>query len=540
MPTDNPFMPHDDDLFIGQALSISLGDWLGEDYGKFTLIKGPYHSIQVWLSSVVGVPPLLGLRLFYAATCALFCSVALYRLPTFLKSLAFVCLLFDPVLIGTSSSWRLLREASFVPVEVLALACGIYTLDTIVLIGSNHRPSLSIKSHKTLWISLLSSYFCLGLLLITREARIVIIFTSLVYTFILILYAYKYRFLTPKAFLKLVPLVLALLLAFNLPVVSVKALNYMNYGLAISNEFEEGGFKSFYQNLSSVKLAKTVHQPSIPIKKDAIEAIVALDPDSQLAITLSNLNPGWTIHGCKINKDWCDEYSSGWFMWALRDAIFKTSSVDSPGDFQDQVLILSQELVQVCASNPKVLSCQTSSFGYLPYPSRWVPKGQSPFKLFSDIALAHLTWLTSPSPLANYSAVTHNYEQSRSVGVWLTSGYTPAELKTFRQRIANLNQFSSLIRMGLFISFASIVLVIIFWKPRLIVCLFDPGLVLIGTLLLINFLVIVLVEVTSFPSGGYLSMVSPLTTLFIWRYYDRLSINFNSKSSTNFNDLTSV
>ena len=537
LPADIPNSPHDDDLFIGQALSISSGDWLGEDYGKFTLIKGPYHSVQIWLSSVLGAPPMLGLRMFYAAVCALFCSVALSKLPTILKSLALLCLLFDPVLIG--DGWRLLRSVSFVPVEVLALACGICAFDSIACIGAEN-PALRVNKWKTLSISLVSSYFCLGLLLITREARIVIVFTSLVYTFLLLAQAYRYSFASRKALPRLLLIALALLLVFNLPVISVKELNRMNYGLAISNEFEEGGFKTFYQNLSSVKLTKTDHQPFIPIKKAVISAIIDLDSQSQLATTLSNLNQGWTKHGCNINANWCDEYASGWFMWALRDAIFKTSSINSPREFQDQISNLNRELREVCAVNSNILTCKTSSFGYLPYPSRWVTSDQSPLRVFADTSLAHFSWLTSPRVLNHYGAVTPADEQARNVGVRLTSGYSSAELTTFTQRIAKLAEFSSFIRMILFISFAIAFLAVIIWRPRLIVCLLDPGLVFIATLLMANFFVLVLVQVTSFPSTGYLSLVSPLTTLFVWRYYDRLLINFKSKSLSQVSELTSI
>ena len=365
-------------------------------------------------------------------------------------------------------------------------------------------------------------------------------FTTLVYTSILVMQACKYHFLSKKKLPKLVPIAFALLLFFSFPIVSVKALNHRNYGLAISNEFEEGGFKAFYQKLSSVKLADSDHQPFIPIKKDAIGAIISLEPDSKMANTLSNLNDTWTSFGCQVNKDWCDEYSSGWFLWALRDAIFQTSSIDSPADFQDQVSILKQDLIRICNSYPEVLTCQTSSFGYLPYPSRWVPRGQSPFKPFVDVSLAHLSRLTLPHPKHSYAAVTHNDEQARSVGVRLTSLYSPAELKIFKQRIVSFNQFSSLMRRILFVSFAVVLLAIIVKKPRLIVSLLDPGLVFIATLLLANFLVIVLVEVTSFPSAQYLSMVSPLTTLFIWRCYDRWLINFKTKQSSNANDLMSI
>jgi hypothetical protein len=532
LPTDTPYMPHDDDLFIGQASSISLGHWLGKDYGKFTLIKGPYHSVQIWLASVLGAPPMFGLRLFYAGVCALFCSVALSKLPTILKSLALVCLLFDPVLIGASASWRLLRAVSFVPLEVLALTCGICALDCIALLGSENPP-LQANKRKILWISVIVSYFCLGLLLITREARIVIVFTALIYSILLLIQAWRYNFLRSKTVLKLLPIALTLFLVFNLPVVSLKVLNRIHYGYAISNEFEEGGFKSFYQDLTSVKLVNADFQPFIPIKKESMNAIVTLAPESQLANTLSNLNQGWTAHGCEINKDWCNEYASGWFMWALRDAIFDSFSIDSPQAFQESVSLLNQELRELCISNTDKLSCKTASFGYLPYPSRWVANDESPLNVFVDTSRDHFSWLISPHPLKRYAAVTHHHEQARAVGVHLTSGYTQDEISRFKQRIEKLTRFGSFLRIILYISFIVVSLTMLIWKPRSMMCLFDPGVIFIATLLVTSFLVLVLVQVTSFPSGAYLSLVAPLTTLFVWRYYDRLLFNLNSKSSAN-------
>ena len=120
IPAHVPHSPHDDDLFINQALSISSGNWLAEKYGELTLVKGPYHSIQIWISSLLGLPPLIGLRSFYAVTSVLICSVALRRLPTFLKSLALLCFLFDPILLSSPVGWRLIRQISYVPIELLA------------------------------------------------------------------------------------------------------------------------------------------------------------------------------------------------------------------------------------------------------------------------------------------------------------------------------------------------------------------------------------------------------------------------------------
>ena len=521
IPTYAPKFEHDDGLFISQALSIASGNWLGEDYGVLTLIKGPYHSIQIWLSSLIGLPPLLGLRIFYAASSIFFCSVALRSLPTFLKSLALVCLLFDPVLIGSEVGWRLLRAASYVPIELLALTFGIYSLDTITSI-TTQQSSFNLKKQRIVACSIILAYFFLGLLLITREARIVVISTCAVYTFLLLRQVWKSKLLIKINSTKLISIVLVTILAFNVPVVSIRLLNQVNYGLAISNEFEEGNFKSFYEKLSSVKIVDSEYQPFIPIKQESINMIISLSGTNELASTLSNLNEVWIKHGCLLREEWCNEYASGWFMWALRDAIFRTFDIKSPAVFQAKVIDLSSRLDELCNSSSEFLTCARSTFGYLPYPSRWTSNDESLAMIILDSSRALFNWIVTPN-LFNYNAIAEeNNNPARIMGVSLPSDNTLEELNRSNQKIVTLNKLSALLRKSLLSSFFIIVLISVFCNPRLLSVFFDTGLIYILTFFMATFIVIVLVHVTSFPAYVYLSLASPLLTLFIWRYYDRL------------------
>ncbi len=43
--------PHDDTLFVGLALSILQGNWLG-DYNQFTLMKGSGYPLFIAFSNV--------------------------------------------------------------------------------------------------------------------------------------------------------------------------------------------------------------------------------------------------------------------------------------------------------------------------------------------------------------------------------------------------------------------------------------------------------------------------------------------------------
>ena len=526
IPTHVPHSPHDDDLFINQALSISSGNWLADKYGELTLVKGPYHSIQIWISSLLGLPPLIGLRSFYAATSVLICSVALRRLPTFLKSLALLCFLFDPILLSSPVGWRLIRQISYVPIELLALGGGIYSLDLIFSIGRNNKDS-NLRKKRMLCFSLFITYLCLGLLLITREARIIIVFSAFVYTLLLIYRLWKQKFLVQFNFTKIISVGLVLILAFNGPIFAVKALNYVNYDLAISNEFEEGKFKSFYQNLASVRLVNDDYKPFIPITQDTIDAIISLSGTNQLGSTLFNINLMWKKYGCQVNRDWCGEYAGGWFLWALRESIFKTSNITSPRSFQEYISVLNSELLQVCNSNSTILSCSRSNFGYLPYPSRWASENQSLLIIIFDAAKNLFSWWISPNPFAFVpNVVTPHHQQAEMMNIRLFQNYTPEEISGFNQRIKSFNEIGIFLRKSLLFSFVIIFLINLFIRPRLsLFCFSDPGLIYILTMFLAVFAVLVLIMVTSFPSYAYLSLISPVGTLFIWRYYDRLAYN---------------
>jgi len=521
MPSVVPTSGYDDDLFIGQALSIVSGNWLADKYGLLTLVKGPYHSIQIGLLSIFGIPPLLGLRIFYAASCAFFCSVALRKLPTFLKSLALVSLLFDPVLLGTWNGWRLLRENTYVSIEVLALAFGIYSLDCLASFQKLGQSGLVLRKNKKLIVSLIITYFCLGILMITREGRVTVVFSALTYTILLLNQCRRHTIVFKRSFAKLAAFSLALIVCFNLPIASVKILNYANYGLAISNEYEEGEFKSFYQNLTSVQLVDGQHAPSIPIKEDVIGTIISLSGVSKLGNTLSNLNEGWKAPGCVFDKAWCNEYAAGWFMWALRQSIFETFRIVRPVDFQNQILNLNAELREICNSHPDVLNCHLSSYGYLPYPSRWVSSGESLFDALLDTTVSHVSFLLAPDGF-KYGESTQSDENAKAIGVLLTSDKTAIELDKYNQRLLGFNEFGSLLRKSLLVSFFAVLIILLVRRRGLMACLCSSGLVFIAAMFLSNFMVIVLVQVTSFPSSIYLTMVSPLATLFIWRFYDRL------------------
>lgn len=519
LPTEVPPSGHDDDLFISHALSIGRGNWLDSNYDQLTLVKGPYHSVQMWIFSIFRIPPLFGLRVFYSIVCVIFCTTCLKKLSSWLKCLALTCLLFDPLLLGTGPGWRLVREVSYIPIELIAVTAGICSIDILKSFDYNLKQ---VEKKYALPICLIITYFSLGLLMITREARVVVVVTALFFS----IYVFSRVFLSSrhfnsKFFLRFFSIIIACFLSINAPVFIVKSINQSHYGLHISNEFEEGSFKLFYQNLSSVKKLGSSHKQYVPIKQESIDLIRSVTNDNDLSNVLSNLDLGWKTPGCNFNQDLCGEYAGGWFMWALRQAMFSTSPINTPEQFQDLTRKLNEQIIEVCDKNKNILSCVPSSYGYLPYPERWANDGR-PFVNLLKTSVGHFQYLIFPANNFVYGKITHMSKQAQKLGVNMPQ-FSPKKLSEFANKISKLNWVGRLLRAVLITSFIVVIVRLLLIDPRSILLLFNPSLTFVAILGFFTFIVLVLVHITSFPSYGYLNMVSPLITVYIWKFYDILA-----------------
>ena len=88
--------PHDDTLFVGLALNILQGEWLGA-YDQFTLMKGSGYPIFIAFSNIIGVPLILSQELLYLGACFAFTwGLRLLGSSTWFLWLAFGILAFNP------------------------------------------------------------------------------------------------------------------------------------------------------------------------------------------------------------------------------------------------------------------------------------------------------------------------------------------------------------------------------------------------------------------------------------------------------------
>jgi len=510
LPSEVPASAYDDDLFIKQALSIKKGLWLGSRYNQFTLIKGSFHSVQLALASVLGLTPAFWLRCLYAFSVLSFCCLALPAAALWMRVCALACLLFDPWLISTYGGLRLLREATYIPFEIIALTASLFALDRLRAI----KRGLQFLDWR-IWLAFSISGLSLGCLLITREARIVVFLTAGLLLVLLFLNSLREHFHSRRRWVILM-LLASLFLAFLItPLSSVRWVNEKAYGFPVSNEFEDGSFKSFYQDLISVKIPRESYKPWVPITQSALNTLRDLGPDTVLAQTINHLNPGWKEPGCGLRSDVCGEYAGGWFMWAWRSALFQLASPSDPGQFQELIKQSHQELMAICRNNPTSLDCNRSASGYLPWPSRW-DESQGAFPVFFAAVGQHaqgLLLLDRFRQPFQYGPVTDQIKPAMRLGVELP----PRErlrIKTLNHRIQQL-RFTGVAFRWMMLGLASVWMLI---RRRLIPqMLADPGCWLLAAFGLLQLLVLVLVQVSSFESTLYLTMVSPLLSMLVWR-----------------------
>lgn len=515
LPTQVPYAPHDDGLFIRMALAIARGQWLGDAYDEFTLAKGPFHSIVLSLGYRLGFDIGSWVRSVYAASVILFISLGLARANLYQKALTAVVLLLDPWLF-THHGMRLLRDSTFNSLGLTALAFALAAIDHLPFCSSGPLSRRQEVVSLPGWLQPIRmglAGLALGLMLITREARIVVLALAVVMLvgwFIADLRIGPWR----RRLNSTLVCALVLILTMPIPLLSVALANQGRYGLAITNEFEEGAFKGLYQDLLSVQPVGSDFLSKVPVRRSTLDKLVSLAPQSELARTINSLDPLWTTYGCQQNPTICGEYGGGWFMWALRQAMFKTGSLDTPLGFQQMSNRLQQELHLLCTTPDNGLDCVPKASGYFPRPQRWGDGSRTGWRLFLTTSQTLLGLINPPliDELSRpYVASNPGWRDARKLGVRLPRGM---KLGRYDERLA--------VRFWLAVVLRALLLLVFFvWLLRrrgyARVAVADPGVIILALYVVMQSLVLILIQLTSFKTGAYLAMVSPFFLALLCR-----------------------
>lgn len=363
-----PFAGHDDGLFFRWSLSILKGKWLGP-WDSLTTSKGALHSVLTSTASVFGINPFAYKRLFYLLASLVFVLLGLKRAPQWLRLLTLVALLTDPWQYSLVSL-RNLREGTYIPLQLLGISFGIFSLDRAI-------KKERFDKYPALAIFLMSLSF--GLAFITREGRIIVLSALISWLILFITSRPVFRsFVSAQqpARSSLVAILCALLLFGSVtPTIVIRLINFTYYGQPISNSVEEGSFPKLYQAIAGFTIEGYPNIPRVPIRKAVMQQVIEDygNSNNSLATILSRIDPGWERHGCSIYPETCGEIAGGWFQWALRDAI--ASVVSESGDnsersFQEITTKALSDAKDICR-NTNLLRCNDDFIAYMPKPTRW-------------------------------------------------------------------------------------------------------------------------------------------------------------------------
>lgn len=299
---------HDDWLFLKLASALVRGQWLGA-YDEITLAKGPFYSMFIAASFVLGIPLFTAQHLLYVGACGLLVAALRPWVSHRGVLLAmFAVLLFNPVTYDASAHLRVLRQ-NLTPALSLTIVAA--------LIGM-HGQRAATKVRRLLpWA--FSGGIALAAFWLTRE-DVIWILPAFILPWSMTLWI-TWREAAPDrtARLALVSMPMAMLVS-GLLVVS--SLNWLHYGVFTTCEFRHRDFKRAYGALLGVGSASWHRY--VPLSHEARERIYGVSPAfAELRPHLEGeLGDGRAIESAKyLPLPPGREIGGGWFVWALREAV---------------------------------------------------------------------------------------------------------------------------------------------------------------------------------------------------------------------------
>lgn len=305
---------YDDLLFVHLAAYIGDGQWLGP-YSNLTMAKGAAYSLFLVLNHITGLPLKMTEHLIYLSV-SLYFSLTVGRL--FRSRLAvlacFLLLAFNPIFWNPGVGGRVVREGLYCSLSLLllAIAIRIFLLDSSPILGAGLRAK---------FLLLAGFGATAGAYWLTREEGVWLLPAVM----ILVVYWAVRRWPHHGSAASIGHLVVFLAVpaaVFFLVVGAVNTINYTKYGCFRNNDFRSADFQAAYGALSRIRHEHW--QPYVVFPKDAREKAYVVSTHAR------ELKPffegpggdGWRKIGCdQTATSPCPEILSGWFMWALRDAV---------------------------------------------------------------------------------------------------------------------------------------------------------------------------------------------------------------------------
>ena len=297
--------PHDDTLFVGLALSILQGNWLG-DYNQFTLMKGSGYPLFIAFSNVLNIPLIVAQELLYLGACLVFVlgMKPLNVRPAFLW-VAFAVLAFNPF------------TYNFFP-NVYPFRFGVYPAVSLLVFGLAQITFGRAVEGRIQWLLLLFLGIVLGWFWNIRGEAIWIAPTLGIFG---LFYAIQHqrlnrgvsKFAAVGASFRASLIVVAGFLTIH---TAISYVNYQHYGVFITNDMKSSSFGSAYGGLLRIRTDRW--ERFIPVNRDAREIAYTVSP------SFKRLEPYFESgRGTKTWMKGFSDYPAAYFPWAFRDGLYQ-------------------------------------------------------------------------------------------------------------------------------------------------------------------------------------------------------------------------
>lgn len=333
---------YDDLLFVQQAAEIGMGNWLG-NYNNLTLSKGIGYSLFMLANHATGLPLKFSEHALYLAT-SLYFSLTIAQLYRS-RPAALVCfflLAFIPNAWTAGEGGRVVREGLYISQALLLLTLAIRCW----VLPQTESVAFQLRVR---WRTLVAMGLVGGWFWITREEGV-----WLIPSMLLLMVSWLLRQIQWSKQRRAMLAFLALpLLAASLVVLTINSVNYAVYGTFRNNDFRSSDFQAGYGALTRIRHDNWQRYVLFP--KDAREKAYEMSPAARELKPFFEGNVGkrWLDAGCnQTQTSPCPEILSGWFMWALRDAVAHAGHYNSARDSRAFYRRLSAEIEEGCKQRP--------------------------------------------------------------------------------------------------------------------------------------------------------------------------------------------
>jgi hypothetical protein len=338
------FAGFDDMLFVRMGASLSQGHWLGR-YDNLTLAKGMGFPALIALDYPLGIPLKSMEQALYLGA-SLWFALVFARLVNsrWIAVLVFAVLAFNPVMWAPEAGGRVARENLYVSLSLALIAAALRSYARPLDEPGEHSPAF--RPGSLFAFGTMGGWFWL-----TREEGLWLVPAIAIPVAAWAAHWLRRRDSASRDLPALARHVAFPLLGFWAVVGLVDGVNFVNYGVFRNNDFRSDDFQAAYGALS--RISHDHWRRYVVFPKDARERAYRVSPAAR------ELRPyfegqgaaDWARTGCdRTGKFQCrDEILSGWFMWALRDAVAYAGHYTDARESRRYYRTLADQIDRACS-----------------------------------------------------------------------------------------------------------------------------------------------------------------------------------------------